>query len=412
MSTGDGHSQTRSVNAASQWQQATAALMKDGQLVQPSGLAAAVRDAVRPAGVDITIYLVDREQRTLRPLPVANKPTPEPVPIGASMAGRAFMTIAPVLATGGDARVWMPIVDGTERLGVADVLLPETLSASDPQVVDGLKVFTVLIGHLIVSKLAYGDSLRRVRHSEPMSVAGELLWRMLPPLTFATANLVLAAVIEPCYRVGGDAFDYAVDDDTARLSIFDAVGHDLNATITATLTLAATRAARIQGLDLPAIAKAADQALASQFDDLRYTTAVLAELDLGQGGLRYLNAGHPATILLRRGKVVAALDDARRVPLGLADPSDEVAEHSLEPGDRLLFHTDGITDARDADREPFGVGRLVDLAERHAAAGLPAPETLRRLSHAVIEHQDGALLDDATLMIVEWAPRAGESATP
>jgi len=398
--------------SAAPWHQATAALITAGEMVQPSGLGTAVNEAVRPMGVDVTIYLIDLEQRTLRALPRSGKPTPDSVSVEASIAGRAFMTIAPVLPTAGDARVWMPIVDGTERLGVADIRLPETMSTHDPQILDGLRVFMMLIGHLLVSKLAYGDGLRRLRRSQHMSVGGELLWRMLPPLTFATTNLALAAVIEPCYRVGGDAFDYAVDHDTARLSIFDAVGHDLNASITTTLTLAATRAARIQNLDLPAVATAADQALTSQFDDLRYTTAVLAELDLQRGGLRYLNAGHPATILIRRGKAVCALEGARRMPLGLIDSTDEVAEYSLEPGDRLLFHTDGITEARDAEGEPFGVSRLVDLAERHATAGLPAPEILRRLSHAVVDHQHGVVHDDATLMIVEWAPLAGTSVTP
>ena len=50
-----------------------------------------------------------------------------------------------------------------------------------------------------------------------------------------------------------------------------------------------------------------------------------------------------------------------------------LGEEVMEPGDRLLLHTDGITEARDTSGEEFGVDRLIDHAERHAAAGLPAP---------------------------------------
>ena len=69
-----------------------------------------------------------------------------------------------------------------------------------------------------------------------------------------------------------------------------------------------------------------------------------------------------------------------------------------------MLHTDGITEARDASGEEFGVDRLIDHAERHAAAGLPAPETLRRLAHAVAGHHDGPAAADATLLLAEWSP--------
>ncbi len=77
-----------------------------------------------------------------------------------------------------------------------------------------------------------------------------------------------------------------------------------------------------------------------------------------------------------------------------------MAQESLEPGDRLLLYTDGVVEARSADREFFGAHRLVDLVARQAAAGQPAPETMRRLMHAILAHQAGQLRDDATTMLV------------
>ncbi|HEV2809295.1 MAG TPA: PP2C family protein-serine/threonine phosphatase [Acidimicrobiales bacterium] len=74
----------------------------------------------------------------------------------------------------------------------------------------------------------------------------------------------------------------------------------------------------------------------------------------------------------------------------------------LEPGDRVLFFTDGVVEARSADGEFFGVERLVDMVARTSAAATPAPETMRRLLHAIVDHQAGELQDDATIVVVEW----------
>jgi hypothetical protein len=395
--------------AAAIWYRCIADLLRLSKLAQPSALADVINEAVRPIGVAVTVYLVDREQRGLRALPRTGVPTPGPIPIDTTLAGRVFTSAEPTVPPGQPDRLWLLVVDGSERLGVAELVLPPHLAATDRVTREGAELLITVVGHLLVSKTAYGDTLRRVRRSRPMSTGGELLWRNLPPLTCATPTMVLAAALEPCYEVGGDAFDYAIDHDVLRVGIFDAVGHGLTAATTSTLTLAATRAARARGLDLTAIAAAADRAIVGQFHDLRYTTAILAELDLTNGMLHYLNAGHPPAVLMRDGKVIDTLDAARRTPLGLPGRA-EVARQHLQPDDRLLFYTDGITEARDNQGQMFGLTRLLDMAERHSAGGLPPPETLRRLSHAVLEHQQGRLDDDATLMLVEWSPDAGQVA--
>jgi serine phosphatase RsbU (regulator of sigma subunit) len=128
------------------------------------------------------------------------------------------------------------------------------------------------------------------------------------------------------------------------------------------------------------------------------------DLDIATGALRYLNAGHPRPLLLRRGKAVRQLMGGRRLPLGLGrGAAADAGQEQLEPGDRILLHTDGVVEAKDPDGVLFGLDRLVDLAERGAAAGLPAPETLRRLAHTVVEHQHVPPRDDATLVLLEWS---------
>ncbi|WP_091097005.1 PP2C family protein-serine/threonine phosphatase [Micromonospora citrea] len=400
------------MTAIEPWHRALADLLSLSHRLPPDQLPVAVNDALRPLGAAVTVYLVDAEQRDLRPLPERGRPTPDPLPIDSSLAGRAFTQVEVHAGQGPPPRLWVPVVDGTDRLGLLEVFPPAGTDLADEGVRDGCRLVSGMVGHLVTSKGTHGDTLHRTRRSRPMGVSAELLWQLLPPLTFAAWDTTVSALLEPCYEVGGDAFDYAVDGGVVALAILDGVGHGLPAVLTTSVALAALRAARRTGSDLPGLVRAVDAAIAAQWRDARFVTAVLAEFDTDTGLLRYVNAGHPPPVLLRRGRAVQALDGGRRLPLGLPDDRVDVAETRLEPGDRLLLHTDGVTEARDPAGEMFGLPRLADLAERHIGSGLPAPEILRRLSHAVVGHQAGPHQDDATLMLLEWSAAAAARTQP
>jgi hypothetical protein len=394
------------------WHDALVDLLQRSRLSQGDDLGEKVNAAVRRMDIEVTIYLVDHEQVLLRAIPEKGKPTPPPLAVDGTPAGEAFTEVKIVAAggTGQPQRLWIPMVDGSERLGVADVVLGPD-AEDTPGLARRCAILIGLVGHLIATKMPYGDSLHLVRRTRPMSPATELLLHLMPPLTFSCKRMVVSAILEPAYDVGGDGFDYAVDDALARLVVVDAMGHGLRAGLTTATVLSAIRAARRDGRDLPDTARAVDAALAEQFDDGRFATAVLAELNLDTGALRYINAGHPQPVVMRNGKAVLTLSGGRRLPLGLAGPTDEVGEETLRPEDRLLLYTDGVTEARALDGTPFGLDRLIDLAEQTAFAGLPAPETLRRLGHSILRHQN-ELTDDATLMLVEWSTAAAERTQP
>jgi serine phosphatase RsbU (regulator of sigma subunit) len=370
----------------------------------PAALSEVANRALAPMGAQAGILVVDHEQRLLRRLPEPTKPSPPPSPIDASPGGRAFTTVTVQSSPTDGNRLWLPVLDGTERLGVLDLSLPSHVSCEDPAVRRGAQAFAGLIGHLLQAKSGLGDSIEIARRTAPMSVASELLLRLVPSTTFASDDLVLSAVLEPTYDIGGDAFDYSVDTSVATISIFDALGHGLPACLTSAVTVSAIRAARRAGeRRLAALASVADRAIQTQWNDLRFATAVLAELDLDTGQLGYVNAGHPPPLVLRGGRVVEQLDQGRRMPLGLEDTVEQQGRLRLERGDRVLFFTDGVVEARDEAGVLFGLTRLVEVTEQHAGH-LPTAEVLRLLSHRVMEHQDGPLADDATMLLAEWAP--------
>ncbi|ATE54578.1 serine/threonine protein phosphatase [Actinosynnema pretiosum] len=387
------------------WQVALTEVLNRAHLATPDQVADIVDLAVAPLAMAVELYLVDLGQRELRPVRRAGEPA---LSVQATAAGRAFARLEIVVAAeDGAAVLWVPVLDGTERLGAARMALPAGADPHDPALRERCWTLAGLIAHLVVGKQAYGDLFHRVRRTKPLSVASELLWQLLPPTAFACDRAVIAAAMEPYDRVGGDGYDYAVDDGLAHVAIFDAMGHDLPAGLITSLALAATRNARRAGADLVAAAALADETITAhrRSGTLVYATAFLASLDLDSGRLDYLNAGHPPPVVLRQGRGVRLLDEPGRTPLGLADfqqAAPPVLHEQLQPGDRVLFYSDGVVEARDAAGTTFGLDRLVDLTERHEHAGLPAPETLRRVVRAVLDHQGGELQDDATLLMLEW----------
>ena len=380
-------------------------LNEAAHLLEPHHLVDAAAVVARTfGGSHLRLYMVGYEQYRLMPL-LADGGIDglEPLEIDTTLAGRCYINGVTVDTAGPDGtpegtrQVWFPLLDGAERLGAMAL----TLERVDERTLEAGQFLASSVSHILVSKQTTTDLYHVRRRRRDMTLAAEMHWRLIPPLTFESDRVAVAGVLEPAYEIGGDAFDYALNEDTAHIVIIDSMGHGLAATLPAAVCLGSFRHSRRHGLSLEETYAAGTAAL-SHFDRDLFVTAQLAELDLATGHLRLLNAGHPPPLLVRGGRVVGELWCPPSLPVGIADDVTEVVESQLEPGDRVLFFTDGVIEGHEPGGEIFGVERLSDTLSRVTLAGYGPAETLRRLSHAVLEHTAHHLQDDFTMLFLEY----------
>lgn len=406
--------------AAPDWWQSEAehalqAFADEAVLAAPYELADLIDRCARKLGARSAVaYLSDMQQQILVPFVSRSGPGDDNQLIGLSvdstLAGRAFQTFELHIQDAGaeGARVWLPMLLGTDRLGVLGVVVEEaaTLDQEGGKFAAMLSRLAAAAAALLASKSAYGDTLVRLRRRAEMGLAAEMQCLLLPPLTFASRPVTVAAALEPCYYVAGDTIDYSVDAGRTRVAMFDGMGHGLQSAQCAVLTVAAYRNARRCGRTLTETMEAIDATLYEGLAGEVFSTGVLLELDTDTGRLQWANAGHPEPLLMRAGKLIKSLQVEPRSPLGLGylggSDSPAIGYEQLEPGDRILLFTDGVVEARSPDGEFFGVERLADLVIRHLAGGLSAPETIRRVVRELLDHQQDQLSDDASLLLLEW----------
>lgn len=358
-------------------------------------------------GHDVVLYLADYEQTVLLPHPdvLPHGEPPEPASIEGTMAGRAFTTARCQAARRQEGwHVWVPVQERANPLGVLALTLPDWTEELD--------AFCVDLGYaaagLLLAAGHYTDLPHMVRRSQRMDLAAEMQWGLLPPLSFQLDGTTLSGLIEPAYEVGGDAFDYAYNAGVLDIALFDALGHGLRSASLSALVVGAYRHGRRVGMDLAQLARSIDSAVRSCPDGPAFATAVLARFDVAAGQLTWITCGHPHPIIVRRNRCLPETEHVvPGLPVGLGDHGSNVGsriEVALEPGDGVLFYSDGVTESRHPSGEHFGEDRLRDLLTREHAATRRPQETVRRLVQATLEHSSGKLRDDATLLYLRWHP--------
>ncbi|EFL35417.1 protein serine/threonine phosphatase [Streptomyces viridochromogenes DSM 40736] len=377
-------------------------LLDRARVMPPQLIAPLIAEEVaRIGGRDVSILLQDYAQELLVPLPGRKLHVGRPQPVADSPAGRAFLRadVVEVPQDQGGVRMYLPLLDGSDEVGVVAVTL-DTVGDDDRRL---LRRLAGLVADMLVTKSAYTDQFLLVRRQEPMSVSAEIQWSLLPPLSMSVPQVEVAGILEPAYRLAGDSFDYALNDNILHVAVTDAMGHGLDAAAMATIVIGAYRHARRVFVSLSEKYAYMDDAISRQFGPDHFVTAQLMHLNIATGELELVNAGHPAPLLIREGRVVERLESATTLPVGFGGEQPRIAQHLLQPGDRVLCYTDGIIEEHLAGGERFGEERLIQCVNRLAeetSGGVRADVT--RLSHTLKTERGGSTSDDATLFMIEW----------
>ncbi|GEJ98926.1 hypothetical protein TNCT1_12030 [Streptomyces sp. 1-11] len=284
-----------------------------------------------------------------------------------------------------------PVTNRGDAIGLLELFLP---AAPDAEVMRAIGETAHALAYIVIANRSFTDVYQWGRRTTPLSLAAEIQHRLLPAsLSCEAAQFAVAGALEPADHVGGDTFDYVIDRDTVQLSVTDAMGHDVDAALLATLLVGALRRARRAGADLAEQARQADQAM-REHGRQSYVTGQLLRISLIDGRTEFVNAGHPWPLRMRDGQVreIAPQID---MPFGFHAPHRyRVQSLDLRPGDRLVMLTDGMLE-RNAHRLD-----LSDLIVRTRA--LHPREAARTLVAAVVDAHHGHLQDDATVMCLDW----------
>ena len=319
--------------------------------------------------------------------------TAERVPLIDSLPGRALTSQSLVVEAVADgARVFAPVTNRGEAIGVLELLLGES---PDEQMLAEIAFAAHALAYVIIANRRFTDLFEWGQRSVPLSLAAEIQHRLLPgSYTCEAGQFTLAGWLEPAGDVGGDTFDFALERGMLHFSLTDAMGHEVNAALLATLLAGGLRKARRAGVGLAEQARLASDGLADNAPGGGFVTGQVGRIDLRTRTATIVNAGHPLPLRLRGGRV-------QRVELQVDPPFGTLRGHEyraqqlpLEPGDRLLLFTDGMLERNTTS---------VDIEAMAAGGAQMHPrEAVQHLTQAIFDATGGVLNDDATAMCIDW----------
>lgn len=321
----------------------------------------------------------------------------ETVPLAGTPYERAVRTQQVViLAEGDDTRLLAPVTSRGDAVGVLELALS---AHPDQETVAYAASAAHALAYIVIASRRYTDLFEWGQRTTPLSLAAEIQRRLLPgSFTCEAGQFTLAGWLEPAANVCGDTFDYSLDRDRLHVSVTDAMGHDLDAAMLATLAVGSLRNTRRRGTGLPGQASAANAAVSEGAKGTRYessfVTGQLLQIGLTDGTAAIVNAGHPWPLRLRDGRVEEISLDVD-LPFGTRPGTGYRAQpFPLAAGDRIIFVTDGMLERNAAHADiPAVLANTRDLHPR---------EVIHALVQAVLRATGDRLRDDATALCLDW----------
>lgn len=249
---------------------------------------------------------------------------------------------------------------------------------------------------------------QREKLKSEFSEARQAQMRMLPTKPPPIDGFELAALCHPAREVGGDLYDYPrLPDGRHVICVADVSGKGMSAALYMTLTKGVLTAAVQDSDDLAEIASQLNTHIYAAGRRRIFVTAALGALDPGSRVLEYARAGHNPIVWHSPLRGFTRLVQPRGLGLGVGpapifNRTLELERMQLEPGDVVVFYSDGVTEAMNEDLEQFGEERL--LASVDGAGSLPAEQVRQRILDDLTAFLQGlSPQDDATIVVLRAA---------
>lgn len=230
----------------------------------------------------------------------------------------------------------------------------------------------------------------RVETNVQLEVARRIQYGLVPEKTALNdRTFSISAMTRPAKAVGGDFYDcFRKDDGTICIVMGDVSGKGITAAIFMAMIKTIIREKLTLGLSPARALNQTNKELIAQNPELLFATVFAAVLNPCSGDLTYANAGHTYPVLL--GRDAGFLKPDEGIALGVFDDA-QIPDKTMKllPGQGILLYTDGLTDALDAQRVPFGMERLLKTLHRVPHGPQAAEEVLLLVSRSVSAHCEG-----------------------
>lgn len=234
-----------------------------------------------------------------------------------------------------------------------------------------------------------------------LEVAAQVQRLFLPVGKPSISGLDVAGMMLPAKVVGGDYYDYTpIDAHTIQLVIADVAGKGVPAALLMSATAAAMQVETNHDRNMLAQVERLNEGIHAISEEERYVTLLVAEIDTDRRLLRYVNCGHNPALLFQASTGKVTRLNSSCLPIGLSPQENcELASAELMPGDMVVFYTDGVTEAENADGEEFGLERLSELVQRNSS--LSAEDLMNNVYNAAANFCSDDFNDDVTLLVVK-----------
>jgi hypothetical protein len=281
----------------------------------------------------------------------------------------------------------------TRQVAIAGVSFDERVSFN------GWVVFSGVILILLAEVFRLGAEMKG-----DLETARKIQFDLVPGEAFRRSDVVIQARMRPARSVGGDLYDI-IDLDERRLAVVlgDVTGKGLPAALLMTSVVGSLRALLSAGLRGGELIAALNRHVCANSPSGRFLTLFYGELDATTGSLTYVNAGHNPPLLRRAGGGVDELEPTAMMLGVSADAPVEARQIEMQPADRLLLFSDGLSEALNAQDQEYGDTRVRESLQRaHELAPAAAVERLV----ADVERFRGSAPphDDMTLMLIARQP--------